>query len=131
MQELGICIYCECSTNKYCYEPAGHVVTGDLNIIRDASLRSLIEKGLSYREQNCINWIINEKICKDAVAKRKRKWSLRERVDVQAFNEWENMVNYCIRRRITFLRGKYINIYKETTWPQIQEAFKLFTRASK
>ena len=32
-------MYCECSTNKYCYEPAGHVVTGDLNIIRDASLR--------------------------------------------------------------------------------------------
>ena len=53
-------MYCECSTNKYCYEPAGHVVTGDLNIIRDASLRLLIEKGPSYREQNCINWKINE-----------------------------------------------------------------------
>ena len=25
-------MYCECSTNKYmyCYEPAGHVLTGDL-----------------------------------------------------------------------------------------------------
>ena len=44
-----------CSTNKYCYSPVGHVVTGDLNIIKDAKLRSLIEKGPSYREQNCIN----------------------------------------------------------------------------
>ena len=58
-------MYCECSTNNYCYEPAGHV-TGD--IIRAASLRSLIEKGPSYREQNRINWKINEKTCKDAVA---------------------------------------------------------------
>ena len=102
-------MYCECSTNKYCYEPAGHAVTGDLTIIRDADLRSLIEKGPSYQEQNCINWKINEKICKDAVAECKRKWSLREGVDVRAFNEWEHMVNYCIKRRITFLRGKYIN----------------------
>ena len=31
---------CECSTSSYCYEPAGHVVTEDLNIIRDSSLRS-------------------------------------------------------------------------------------------
>ena len=71
-------MYCECSTNKYCYEPAGHV-TGDLNMIKDASLRSLIEKGPSYREQNCINWKINEKICKDAVAECKRKWSFEGR----------------------------------------------------
>ena len=45
---------CECSTSKYCYGPAGHVVTGDLSIIKDAKLRSLIEKGPSYREQNYI-----------------------------------------------------------------------------
>jgi hypothetical protein len=33
--------------SKYCYEPAGHVVTGDLTIIRDAKLRSLVMKGPS------------------------------------------------------------------------------------
>ena len=43
---------CDCSTCKYCYEPAGHVVTGDLSIIRDATLRVLVEKGPSFREQN-------------------------------------------------------------------------------
>ena len=36
-----------------------HVVTGDLNIIRDAKLRSLVEKGPSFREQNSINWKVN------------------------------------------------------------------------
>ena len=54
---------CECSTSKYCYGPAGHVVTGDLNIIKDAKLRSLIEKGPSYREQNYINWSITARDC--------------------------------------------------------------------
>ena len=41
---------CDCSRSKYCYEPAGHVITGDLKIVKDAELRGLIEKGPSYRE---------------------------------------------------------------------------------
>ena len=41
MQELDFDVgtegmHCDCSTCRYCYEPAGHVVTGDLNIIKDA-----------------------------------------------------------------------------------------------
>ena len=35
---------CDCSRSKYCYEPAGHVITGDLKIVKDAELRGLIEK---------------------------------------------------------------------------------------
>ena len=48
-------MFCDCSTSKYCYEPARHVITGELTIVRDAKLRSLIEIGPSFREQNCIN----------------------------------------------------------------------------
>ena len=67
MQELDFDVgtegmHCDCSTCRYCYEPAGHVVTGVLNIIRDAKLRALIRKGPSYREQNSIDWRVNEDI---------------------------------------------------------------------
>ena len=62
---------CNCSKSKYCYEPAGHVITGDLRIIRDAKLRSIIEKGPSCREQNYIDWNINKNLYKEAVAKYK------------------------------------------------------------
>ena len=51
---------CDCPTMyAYCYEPAGHVVTGDLTIIRNAKLRALVVKGPSYREQNSNRDIIN------------------------------------------------------------------------
>ena len=30
---------CDCSRSKYCYEPAGHVITGDLKIVKDAELK--------------------------------------------------------------------------------------------
>ena len=64
---------CNCSSSSYCYVPAGHVVTGDLTIIRDAKLRSLVRKGPSYREQNSIDWDVNERVCREAVADYKRK----------------------------------------------------------
>ena len=64
---------CDCSTSTYSYEPVGHVITGDLHVIRDAKLRSLIARGPSYREQNPILWKVNEEICRQAVSAYKRK----------------------------------------------------------
>ena len=58
---LRLCegLQCQCSMSDFCYQPVGHVVTGDLTIIRDAKLRHLIAKGPSYREQNVIDWTVN------------------------------------------------------------------------
>ena len=100
---------CDCNNNIYCYEPVGHVITGDLTIIRNAKLRSLVRKGPSYREQNYIDWNIYERLCKEAVDKYKHQWSAREGVDVSAINEWECKLNKCIKRKIASLRNKYIN----------------------
>ena len=95
---------CDCSTSKYCYEPAGHVITGDLTIVKDAE---------SFREQNYINWNINENLCKEVIAKYKCKWSRKERVDIRALNEWECKVNECIEKRIRSLKSRHINRRKK------------------
>ena len=34
---------------KYCYQPAGHIVTGDLKIINDSRIRSIIFMGPKHR----------------------------------------------------------------------------------
>ena len=99
---------CDCHASKYCYGPAGHVITGDLNVIRDAKLRFLIEKGPTYREQNYIDWRVTERLCTEAVAKYKGKWSRKEKVDERILNEWVHKVNECVRQRITSLRKKHI-----------------------
>ena len=62
----------------------------------------------SFREQNSINWKINEDICRRAVAEYKCKWSKKEGVDIRVLNEWEHKMNECIRRRIQLLREKHI-----------------------
>ncbi len=41
--DIGTTMCCECNANEYCFGPVGHVVTGDLSIIKDAKLRHLIK----------------------------------------------------------------------------------------
>ena len=40
---------CQCKKSKVCYEPHGHVITGDLRVIENAKLRELFAKGPRYR----------------------------------------------------------------------------------
>ena len=100
------------SSSDFCYGPAGHVVTGDLRIIKDAKLRELVNKGPSYREQNNIDWNLNARICKEAVTKYKVKWSMRL-IDKRVLNEWEKKVHEDIDRRVQLLMSKHVNKRKK------------------
>ena len=51
---LSISQTCQCKESKFCYEPHGHVITGDLRDIENAKLRELAAKGPKYREPNRI-----------------------------------------------------------------------------
>ena len=45
---------CSCSSSNYKYEPCGHIVTGDISIIKDVKLRNLIKKGYIIIENRTI-----------------------------------------------------------------------------
>ena len=51
---------CQCKKCKFCYEPHGHVINGDLRVIENAKLRELVAKGPKYREPNKVNWKATE-----------------------------------------------------------------------
>ena len=51
---------CQCKESKFCYEPHGHVITGDLRVVENAKLRELVAKGPKYREPNRVNWKATE-----------------------------------------------------------------------
>ena len=69
------------------YEPHGHVITGDLRIVKNRKLRRLLEKGPKYREQNNIDWHLNKKILTKAVDDYVKNWSKREGCHVSALEE--------------------------------------------
>ena len=71
-----------CSDSKIFYAPCGHIVTGDLKIVRNIKLRDLLSKGPKYREPVSYSWhqnfgIINGcmwRVCQ-TVGKERRRWS--------------------------------------------------------
>ena len=105
---------CNCNpSSSYYYMPVGHVMTGDLGIVKDVELRHLLSKGPSFREQNNINWVLNRRICKDAIKKYKGKWSKKANVDKHVLDEWEQTVYTYIDKRIEYLKRKCIHKRKK------------------
>ena len=52
---------CQYKESKFCYEPHGHVITGESKGHRECQtegtcLRKLVAKGPKYREPNRVNW---------------------------------------------------------------------------
>ena len=100
---------CNCVNSQYTYTPAGHIVTGDLRIIEDYTLRELIRKGPSYREQNNINWDLNMKLCREAVVRYVKRLAKEMKVDNRVLNAWKNVVLESIETKISALKRKTIN----------------------
>ena len=46
----------DCQNSNYLYLSAGHVITGNLNVIPDARVHNIISKGLKYRYPSNIDF---------------------------------------------------------------------------
>ena len=104
---------CSCNSSMYKYESRGHVVTGDLSIIKDVKLRNLTGKCPAYREQNNINWRVNLKNCKAAVSRYANKWAREANVDRRVLRDWEEPVYKFIDEKIRSLKQRKINKRKK------------------
>ena len=91
---------CSCSSSQFLYSPAGHIITGDLNIIQNQQLRDVISKGHKYREPQSFSWKYNFKIIMDSVEEYARKWAKHEEVELDALSEWVKSVKHHLKRRI-------------------------------
>ena len=75
--------HCQCNTSKFCHEPHGHVITGDLIAIENVKLRDLVAKVPKYRVPNKINWKSTETMVSDSIDLHAEQWSKREQVDLK------------------------------------------------
>ena len=76
---------CSCSLSQFLYSPAGHIVTGDLNIIRNKQLRDLISKSPKNREPHSFSWKYNFKLFMDSVEGYACKWAKQEEVELDTY----------------------------------------------
>ena len=95
---------CDCSSSQFCYFPAGHVVTGDLRIISDDTLREIISKGPKYRVPSKIDFEKCRSQMQDSITDFCNKWCRREKADTSALSSWMNKVFSIIDKKILFYR---------------------------
>jgi len=83
----------------FIYNPTGHVITGDFNIINNTSLRDVFAKGPKYCEPKSINWKHNSKILMDSVKDYARQWAKHEK-DLDTLSKWVKNVRSLIQIKI-------------------------------
>ena len=99
----------------FIYNPIGHVITGDLKIINNTSLREVFAKGPKYCEHKSINWKHNFKILMDSVEDYARQWAIREKEDLDTLSGWVKSVRSLMQIRIkkthwVYEHSLYINL---------------------
>ena len=98
---------CQCKKSKFCYEPHGHVITGDLRVIENAKLRELVAKGPKYREPNRVNWKATETMFLEFIDLYATNWSKREQVELKYLSEWKDQLKELVTDRISNLKGHF------------------------
>lgn len=99
---------CKCHMfTDFVNQDCGHVVTGDVKFVKHDALRSLLEKGPSYKEpktidfdKNCISVISNVKEILEP-------WSRKEKIDSACLNGWFNEFSDIIKKVTKDLKINY------------------------
>ena len=88
--------------SKFYHQPAGHIIAGNLKIISDSRIRSIISKGPKYRLPAHIDFTK----CRGAIAKALNdhctRWCKREHVESNALNNWKLNIFQINDKRISF-----------------------------
>ena len=98
---------CQCNESKFCYEPHGHVITGDLRVIENAKLRELVAKGPKYREPGRVNWKATETMFLESTDLYAKNWSKREQVELKYLSEWKDKLKELVADCISTLKGHF------------------------
>ena len=99
---------CSCSSSPYLYSPAGHVITGNLNIVDNLKLKDLLSKGPKYREAKSFNWKFNFKLVMDSVEDYARRWSRDEEAELDSLSEWIKAIRRLLKRKM-FMACRHVN----------------------
>ena len=93
-----------CSGSEFLYAPCGHIVTGDLDIVRNDKLRDLLRKGPKYVEPVSFSWHQNFDIIMDACEAYARRWAKKEDVELDTLSELIKSIGDVLKRRIRRLK---------------------------
>ena len=102
-------LYVLCAGSPFTYQPAGHIVTGNV-ILGSNVLENLFTKGPKYREPRSFIWNKFLNSIMNAVKDYSRKWAKKEGVDDSALSECVKVIRHLVKRRVYFLHNSMSTI---------------------
>ena len=93
----------DCKNSKFCFEPAGLIITGNLKIISDLRIRSIISKGPKYRLPSQIDFNTCREEIAVALNEFCKRWCRREHNGCNASNSWNISIFNIIEKRFLML----------------------------
>ena len=117
---------CNCSSSQFSDKDHGHVVTGDLHIIKNQKLRELFKKGPNYREKKAINWKKTMSLLKEDIKLFIKKWSDRAGIPEECFSKWKITPFKSIQEKVKKLKKKikfkpFKNVLKDPCLKDLKE----------
>ena len=106
---------CSCQNSDYIYPPHNHIITGNLDLIANPKLQSLMRYGVKFREPvNVDHLTVNNSIFEylDYFVQQK---SLRYNIDVKSFDAWLLQVKEIVSKRILFFTKINHPVFKKST----------------
>ena len=79
----------DCQNSNHLYPSAGHVITGNLNLIPDAKVRNIISKGPKYRLPSNIDFPKCRREIAASLNDFSKRCFKRENVEPDALKEWK------------------------------------------
>jgi hypothetical protein len=110
---------CECQSSPFCDPVHKHIVTGDLRVIKNNRLRSLLSKGPKYREQERIRWDKVLDSIKAGITDCQESWSQREHVDRKVLNQWSTTLLEEVKSKISKIQQ--IILVKDSVIPLLRK----------
>ena len=95
---------CNCSESTFCNVDLGHIVTGNLDIVKNIKLKKLLTYGPQYRIPTKISWNDIYKEVIKSLNECTDKWHKKEHIDIKVLNEWKSSVIKQINKKIKKLK---------------------------
>jgi len=97
---------CSCLNSHYQDDHHGHVITGDLRIVKDNKLRKLLSKGPKYREPTTLNFDKSKEVIINGIKECVTKLSAKYVIDVNKFDDWVQTILQLVDNKISLLENR-------------------------
>ena len=98
---------CQCSNSSFSDKNHGHIISGDLRLIKNNKMRKLFSKCPKYRENKFLDWNLVEETILESVKNCAELWCKKNKKNEKVLKMWITTVSKKVRTKIETLKTSH------------------------